>query len=205
MEPVTIVSGQMAPLPRANIDTDAIIPKQFLKRIERSGFGPFLFYDWAFDEEGEPVAGFVTNRPEYAEAVVLVSGPNFGSGSSREHAPWSLQDWGFEAVVAPSFADIFFNNCINIGLLPVILAEDEVAALTSIAEDPANHVTVDVDSQTVVARTGTTTTFEARFDLEPFVKHRLLNGLDRIALTLEHGDHIDRYEDGRLPFKPVLT
>ena len=200
MEPVTIISGQMAPLPRANIDTDAIIPKQFLKRIERSGFGPFLFYDWAFDEEGEPIPGFVTNRPEYADAAALVSGPNFGSGSSREHAPWSLQDWGFAAVVAPSFADIFFNNCVNIGLLPVVLTEEEVAALIVVAENPENTVVIDVAAQTVTAGS-----FRAGFDLDPFVKHRLLNGLDRIALTLEHGDHIDRYEQLRSKFKPALA
>ena len=127
MDPVGLIQGQMAPLPRANVDTDQIIPKQFLKRVERTGFGPFLFYDWAYDTEGELIPDFVTNRPEYANAKVLVTGPNFGSGSSREHAPWALEDWGFEAIIAPSFADIFRNNCHKIGLLPVELTDAEVA------------------------------------------------------------------------------
>ena len=121
MQPVTIISGQMAPLPRANVDTDQIIPKQFLKRVERSGFGPFLFWDWAQDAEGELDPEFILNRPEYSEAAVLVSGPNFGSGSSREHAPWALEDRGFRAIIAPSFADIFRGNSYNVGLLPIVL------------------------------------------------------------------------------------
>ena len=121
MEPVTAFSGQAVPLPRANVDTDQIIPKQFLKRVERSGFGAYLFFDWARDEEGELDPEFVLNRPEYEDAVILVTGPNFGSGSSREHAPWALEDWGFKAVIAPSFADIFSTNCTKIGLLPIVL------------------------------------------------------------------------------------
>ena len=180
----------MAPLPRANVDTDAIIPKQFLKRVERSGFGPFLFYEWAYDDEGEPIADFILNQPAYAAAEVLVSGPNFGSGSSREHAPWSIEDRGFKAIIAPSFADIFYNNCINIGLLPVVLTDDEVATLTEIASDPDNLVTIDLEEQQV-----TTIGFEAHFDIDPFAKHRLRNGLDNIALTLGHADDIDAYEE----------
>ncbi len=199
MDPIRVITGQMAPLPRANVDTDAIIPKQFLKRVERSGFGPFLFYEWAYDEEGELIPDFVLNQPEYEGASVLVSGPNFGSGSSREHAPWSIEDRGFEAVIAPSFADIFYNNCINIGLLPVVLTESEVATLTQIAADPDNLVTIDLAEQTV-----TTIGFEASFEIESFAKHRLLNGLDNIALTLEHGALIDGYEANRAAFKPVL-
>ena len=144
MDPVGLIQGQMAPLPRANVDTDQIIPKQFLKRVERSGFGPFLFYDWAFDTEGEPIPDFVTNRPEYANAKVLVTGPNFGSGSSREHAPWAIEDWGFEAIIAPSFADIFRNNCHKIGLLPIVLSDDQVATLTAMAENPDNEVAIDL-------------------------------------------------------------
>ena len=200
MEPISVITGQMAPMPRANIDTDAIIPKQYLKRVERSGFGPFLFYEWAYDEEGEVIADFVLNQPAYQGASVLVSGPNFGSGSSREHAPWSIEDRGFKAVIAPSFADIFYNNCISIGLLPVALTETEVAALTRIAEDPDNLVTIDLNDQTV-----TTIDFEARFEIDPFVKHRLANGLDNIALTLEYGEAIDTYESTRAPFKPTLA
>ena len=199
MDPIRVITGQMAPLPRANIDTDAIIPKQFLKRVERSGFGPFLFYEWAYDEEGELIPNFILNQPEYEGAGVLVSGPNFGSGSSREHAPWSIEDRGFRAVIAPSFADIFYNNCVNIGLLPVVLTEAEVATLTQMAEDPDNLVTIDLADQTV-----TTIGFEAQFEIDSFAKHRLLNGLDNIALTLEHGAFIDRYEERRAAFKPAL-
>ena len=199
MNPVSTITGQMAPLPRANVDTDQISPKQFLKRVERSGFGPFLFYDWAYDHEGELIPDFVLNRPEYMDAAVLVTGPNFGSGSSREHAPWALEDWGIRAMIAPSFADIFYNNCINIGLLPVVLTEAEVGALTELAEDPANTVTVDLDDQRVIA-----TGFEASFEIDPFAKHRLLNGLDNVALTLQHADEITTFEATRPDFKPAL-
>jgi len=200
MEPVRTIVGRAAPLPRANIDTDQIIPKQFLKRVERSGFGEFLFYDWARDEEGEFDPSFILNRPEYANAVVLVTGPNFGSGSSREHAPWSLQDWGLRAIIAPSFADIFRSNCTKIGLLPVVLDDEEVTVLTRIASDPSNEVTVDLEAQTVMAPG-----FTASFEIDAFTKHCLLNGLDEIALTLEHGDEIAAFELGRPPFKPVTT
>jgi len=199
MEPISVITGQMAPLPRANVDTDAIIPKQFLKRVERSGFGPFLFYEWAYDTEGEPIPDFILNNPDYAAAEVLVTGPNFGSGSSREHAPWSIEDHGFKAIIAPSFADIFYNNCVNIGLLPIVLTDEDLATLTGIAEDPDNLVTIDLDGQTV-----TTIGFAAHFDIDPFVKHRLRNGLDNIALTLEHAEAIGSFETKRLSFKPVL-
>jgi 3-isopropylmalate/(R)-2-methylmalate dehydratase small subunit len=200
MNPVSTITGQMAPLPRANVDTDQIIPKQFLKRVERSGFGPFLFYDWAYDHEGELIPDFVLNRPEYVDATVLVTGPNFGSGSSREHAPWALEDWGITAMIAPSFADIFYNNCINIGLLPVVLTEAEVAALTELAENPTNTVTVDLENQRVMAAG-----FEATFEIDPFAKHRLLNGLDNVALTLQHADEITAFEASRPDFKPALS
>ena len=199
MQPVTIIAGQMAPLPRANVDTDQIIPKQFLKRVERSGFGPFLFWDWAQDAEGELDPAFILNRPEYSEAVVLVSGPNFGSGSSREHAPWALEDRGFRAIIAPSFADIFRGNSYNVGLLPIALGAGEVAKLTVIADNPANHVTIDLPAQTVVSGD-----FEASFDIDPAVKHRLLNGLDHVALTLAHAEEIARFEEDRPAWKPRL-
>ncbi len=200
MEPISTITGQMAPLPRANVDTDAIIPKQYLKRVERSGFGPFLFYEWAYDEEGELIPDFILNQPDYGAAEVLVSGPNFGSGSSREHAPWSIEDRGFKAIIAPSFADIFYNNCINIGLLPVVLTDSEVAALTDIAADPDNLVTIDLNAQTV-----TSIGFEATVDIDAFAKHRLANGLDNIALTLEHGAAIDHYEGKRASHKPAIA
>jgi 3-isopropylmalate/(R)-2-methylmalate dehydratase small subunit len=189
----------MAPLPRANVDTDQIIPKQFLKRVERSGFGPFLFWDWAQDAEGELDPSFILNRSAYADAAVLVSGPNFGSGSSREHAPWALEDRGFQAIIAPSFADIFRANCHNVGLLPVVLTGEEVARLTDLAEDPANEVTIDLADQTVVSGD-----FIASFDIDPSVKHRLLNGLDAIALTLSHIAEIEAFEQARPPWKPSL-
>ncbi len=199
MQPVTVIAGQMAPLPRANVDTDQIIPKQFLKRIERSGFGPFLFWDWAQDAEGELDPEFVINRPEYNDALVLVSGPNFGSGSSREHAPWALEDRGFRAIIAPSFADIFRGNCYNVGLLPIVLTDDEVARLTDLAENPSNEVTIDLAAQTV-----TSGDLHAVFDIDPGAKHRLLNGLDPIALTLAYAEEIETFERSRPTWKPSL-
>jgi len=200
MEPVGTISGRAAPLPRANVDTDQIIPKQFLKRVERSGFGEYLFYDWAADHEGEPDPEFVLNKTAYRDAVVLVSGPNFGSGSSREHAPWSLQDWGFDAIIAPSFADIFYTNCTKIGLLPIVLTEDEVASLTTIASDPTNEMTINLEQQTVEAHG-----FVARFEIDGFTKHCLMNGLDSIDLTLAHTDEIFRFEAERATHKPVVS
>jgi len=200
MKKVKTIAGKMAPLPRNNVDTDQIMPKQHLKRVERTGFGPFLFHDWAYDHEDEPIPDFILNHPEYQDSKVLVSGHNFGSGSSREHAPWGLEDWGFEAIVAPSFADIFYNNCVNIGLLPVVLSEAEVTELTELAHDPGNHVVVDLDKQTV-----TCGDFQATFEIDPHAKHRLANGLDNIGLTLQHADAIDRFETARPGFKPSLA
>ena len=197
MEPMTTITGKAMPLPLANVDTDQIMPKQFLKRVERSGFGEYLFYDWARDEEGELDPNFVLNDPAYAGSAVLVAGPNFGSGSSREHAPWALEDWGFRAIVAPSFADIFYNNCTKIGLLPVVLTDDEVAALTEIASDPTNEITVDLATQTVTADG-----FSATFPIDAFTKHCLLEGLDQIALTMQHDGDIATFEDVRPTFKP---
>jgi 3-isopropylmalate/(R)-2-methylmalate dehydratase small subunit len=199
MEPVSVITGGMAPLPRPNVDTDQIIPKQFLKRIERSGFGPYLFHDWAHDSEGEKDPHFELNHPQRQNAVVLVTGPNFGSGSSREHAVWAIEDRGFRAVIAPSFADIFRTNCTKIGLLPIVLRAEEVDRLMELAEDPSNEVTIDLDAQTVDADG-----FHATFDIDPFVKHCLANGLDEVALTLEHDHHIARYEAGRPSHRPSL-
>jgi 3-isopropylmalate/(R)-2-methylmalate dehydratase small subunit len=200
MQPITTIAGSAVPLPRANVDTDQIIPKQFLKRVERSGFGEYLFYDWARDAEGELDPEFVLNDPAYRSATILVTGPNFGSGSSREHAPWSLEDWGFRAVIAPSFADIFANNCTKIGLLPIVLTDDEVAALIAVARDPEAQVTIDLPSQTVTA-----SGFSASFDIDPFTKHCLVNGLDHIALTMRHEEDIDRFEAVREDYKPVTA
>lgn len=199
MKPISVITGQMAPLPRANVDTDQIIPAQFLKRVERSGFGPFLFWEWVHDTEGELDPDFVINRPEYADAVVLVSGPNFGSGSSREHAPWAIEDRGFRAIIAPSFADIFRGNCHNVGLLPIVLSDDEVARLTELAEDPSNAVTINLAAQSVTSGDVHTT-----FEIDPGIKARLLSGIDPIALTLEHVDQIEAFEQSRPAWKPSL-
>jgi len=200
MNPVHVVEGTLAPLPRSNVDTDQIMPKQFLKRVERTGYGEFLFYDWARTLDGSLDLAFVLNKPEYLHARVLVSGPNFGSGSSREHAPWGIQDWGFGAVIAPSFADIFYNNCTKIGLLPVPLSDKEVQWLIELGtEDPAAVLTIDLPEQTVSAEG-----FDSTFEIDPFVKHRLLNGLDDIALTMNHEPDITKFEASRPVYRPVL-
>ena len=201
MRRVGAISGTMAPLPRNNVDTDQIMPKQFLKRVERSGYGQFLFYDWARTAERDLDPDFVLNRPEYRDAKVLVSGPNFGSGSSREHAPWGIQDRGFEAVIAPSFADIFYNNCTKIGLLPVVLPASEVGRLIELATaDPGTVVTIDLADQTVDADS-----LRASFDIDPFTKHRLLEGLDEIGLTIRHVDAIKAFESARPVHLPRLA
>ena len=201
MKTVDIVSGTMVPLPRAQIDTDQIIPKQFLKRIERTGYGEFLFYDWAQNTEGEKDPYFVLNRPEYQTATVLVAGPDFGTGSSREHAPWALADWGFEVIIASSFGDIFRSNCQKIGLLVVELPELSVTALLTLAGDnPGAVVTVELGLQKVTA-TGVDETFE----IDPFNKHMLMNGLDEIGVTLQQERAISEFETTRPGFKPNLS
>jgi 3-isopropylmalate/(R)-2-methylmalate dehydratase small subunit len=198
MKAVSTIRGKMAPLKRAHVDTDQIIPKQFLKRIERTGYGPFLFFDWRFDQKDNLVEDFVLNKAQYAGSSVLVAGPNFGIGSSREHAAWSLEDWGFEAVIAPSFGDIFYNNSINIGLLPVVLTLHEVTALQEIADEVPNEIVIDLDAQSVTSKG-----FSAAFAIDGHVKHRLLEGLDNIGETLVHLDAIDRFEAGRRSFLPT--
>lgn len=184
-------TGLVAPMDRANVDTDQIMPKQFLKRIERTGFGQFLFYDWRFLPDGSPNPEFELNQPQYQGATILVAGKNFGCGSSREHAPWGLADYGFKVIIAPSFADIFYNNCFKNFMLPVILPEAQVAELMNRAQTiPGYKLTVDLPSQTIRDDAG----FTAAFDLDPFRKHCLLNGLDDIGLTLQHLEAIEAYE-----------
>lgn len=192
MKPVSVVSGRMVPLPQADVDTDQIIPKQFLTRTERTGYGEFLFYDWATTDEGKPSSDFFTHDPKRAGAKVLVAGRNFGCGSSREHAVWAIHDWGFEAVIAPSFGDIFRNNAVNVGLLTVELPDDVVTMLSDLAQRPDAVITIDLRRQ--VIETGDQI---VEFDIDPEVKHRLLSGLDPIGLTLEHDAEITDFESSR--------
>lgn len=202
MEPFVRLTGLVAPLPLADVDTDQIVPKQFLKRIGRTGFGEVLFFDWRYLPNGQPNPGFVLNAPRYHGATILVTGPNFGCGSSREHAPWALRDYGFRAVVAPSFADIFRNNCLRNGLLPVALSEDVVHTILRRAQDnEAYRLTVDLEKQQVWDDLG----LRAGFDIEPFWKNCLLQGLDEIALTLRHEDAIAAYEARRPAWLPKVT
>ena len=194
MQPFERHSGRVAALPRANVDTDQIIPKQFLKRIERTGFGPSLFYDWRYLADGSPDPAFELNHPSAAGATVLVTGANFGCGSSREHAPWALADYGFRVIVAPSYADIFYGNCCQNGLLPVVLQEGEVAELIRRAQGPgAYEVTVDLVSCRVGDRAG----FDAGFTIEPYRREMLLRGLDEIGRTLEQESRIAAFERRR--------
>jgi len=196
MQPFTRHTGRVAALPRANVDTDQIIPKQFLKRIERTGFGPALFFDWRYLPDGSPNPAFELNRPEAQGASVLVTGPNFGCGSSREHAPWALAEYGFRAIVAPSFADIFYGNCCQNGLLPVVLGEDEVEALRKRAAAAAGgyRVTIDLERQLVSDDAG----FSARFEIDPYRRQMLLQGLDEIGLTLRQERLIQAFEQRRM-------
>jgi 3-isopropylmalate/(R)-2-methylmalate dehydratase small subunit len=195
MEPVKRVTGRMAPLDLADVDTDQIIPKQFLKRIERTGYGPFLFHDWR--RRGD----FVLDRPEYAGAAVLVAGANFGCGSSREHAPWALRDFGFKAIVAPSFADIFRANCYKTGLLAVTLPESQVRHLIDlVTEDPTVEVVVDLEAQQVRGDG-----FAYRFEIDPFARGCLLQGLDEISLVERHDSDISAYEKTRAEWLPSVS
>jgi len=187
-------SGIVAPLNRANIDTDQIIPKQFLTRIERSGFGQFLFFDWRYTPEGAPRADFVLNLPRYQNASILIAGRNFGCGSSREHAPWALEDYGFRVVIAPSFADIFYNNCFKVGILPVILSEETIESFVRRTE-ATDGFTLDVnlENQTVSDASGAIETFE----VDSFRKQCLIEGLDDIGLSLRYRQTISEFEKSR--------
>ncbi|MEL7214689.1 MAG: 3-isopropylmalate dehydratase small subunit [Pseudomonadota bacterium] len=191
MDKFTKLTGVAAPMPLVNIDTDMIIPKQFLKTIKRSGLGVNLFDEMRYDREGNEIADFVLNQPAYRSAQILVAGDNFGCGSSREHAPWALADFGIRCVISTSFADIFFNNCFKNGILPIVLPQEDVDKLMDDAARGANAVvTVDLESQTITGPDGG----EIAFDVEPFRKHCLLNGLDDIGLTLEKASAIDAFE-----------
>lgn len=211
MDKFTIHKGLVAPMDRDNVDTDAIIPKQFLKSIKRSGFGPNLFDEWRYLDPGEPGQDpasrrpnpdFVLNQPRYQGASVLIARSNFGCGSSREHAPWALEQYGFRALIAPSFADIFFNNCFKNGVLPIVLPESQVAKLfDEVAAFPGYQLTVDLPRQVVVKPDGT----ELPFDVQPFRKFCLLNGFDDIGLTLRHAEKIKAFEAERLATKPWLN
>ena len=194
MNPFRIHTGLVAVLDRPNVDTDQIIPKQFLKRVERTGFGEFLFFDWRFLPDGQPDPSFPLNEPRSRGASILLAGKNFGCGSSREHAPWALADYGFRAIIAPSFADIFANNCMKNGLLPVVLTDGEVAELMRRGTEIANYnVTVDLNSKSVSDKRGFLTTFE----ISDFQRYCLLEGLDDIGLTLRNESDITAYERER--------
>jgi 3-isopropylmalate/(R)-2-methylmalate dehydratase small subunit len=195
MQPINVLRSVAAPLDISNIDTDQIIPKQFLKRIERTGYGDFLFYDWRRVQDGpktgEPNLEFPLNDPAYAGAKILLAGKNFGCGSSREHAAWALTDFGFLAVIAPSFADIFFSNAGKNGMILVRLSEEDVNKLTHRSQtDPKHTITINLEAQTVTDNDG----FSATFEIDPFRKYCLLNGLDDIGLTLRHEAELDSYE-----------
>jgi 3-isopropylmalate/(R)-2-methylmalate dehydratase small subunit len=208
MKAFTQLTALVAPLDRANIDTDAIIPKQFLKSIRRTGFGPFLFDEWRYLDRGEPEmdcthrplnADFVLNQPQYQGAKILLTRENFGCGSSREHAPWALDDYGFRVVIAPSFADIFFNNCFKNGILPIVLASDLVDLLFNEIKD-GYTLNIDLQTQTITTPSGQT----IPFSIDENRRYRLLNGLDDIALSLQHGDKIKAYEHERSKRAPWL-
>ncbi len=191
MQPYTRVTGIVAPMDRANVDTDQIIPAVHLKRIERTGFGQFLFEAWRLLPDGSPNPDFVLNQPAYREATILVAGQNFGSGSSREHAPWALEDYGFRTVIAPSFADIFRNNCYQNGMLPVILPQEAVDHIMEKAKtDPGYQVTVDLERCTVTG----SDEYVVEFQMDAFRRDCLLRGLDDVGLTMEHEDMITAYE-----------
>ena len=211
MDKFTVHQGLVAPMDRENVDTDAIIPKQFLKSIRKTGFGPNLFDEWRYLDKGEPGEDtskrkpnpdFVLNQPRYAGASILLARKNFGCGSSREHAPWAIEQYGFRALIAPSYADIFFNNCFKNGILPIVLPEAQVAQLfDEVAAFPGYQLTIDLERQMIVKAQGE----EIPFEVQAFRKYCLLNGLDDIGLTLKHKDKIAAFEAERLAKKPWLA
>lgn len=200
MRAFTQHTGLVAPLDRANVDTDQIIPKQFLKTVEREGLAKGLFYDFRFDADGNEISDFVLNKPEYKSASVLIAGDNFGCGSSREHAPWALMDFGIMCVISTSFADIFNNNCFNNGLLPVVVSPEDLALLMDEAKGGNHMVSVDLEAQTVISPSGKT----IGFDIDPVRKEKMLKGLDAIGETMMHGGDIDLFESKRAISQPWL-
>ena len=202
MQPFKEHTGVVAVLDRVNIDTDQIIPKQFLKRVERTGFGQFLFFDWRFQESGQQNPDFELNQPGLENASILVAGRNFGCGSSREHAAWALQDYGFRVLIAPTFADIFYNNCAKNGILLVTAPDETVSELVARARTKLDYqVTADLERNLVTDGAG----LEFRFEMDSFRRHSLLNGLDDIDLTLEHAEEIRRYEEANLPWERIAA
>lgn len=194
MKPFTTLTGIVAPLEALNVDTDQIIPKQFLKRIERTGYEDFLFFDWRFTADGSPDPDFEMNAPRYQGASILLTKDNFGCGSSREHAPWALENYGFRCILAPSYADIFFNNCFNNGMLPIVLPADVIEQLfQEVRNQEGYSLTVDLPAQTITKPDRST----IAFDVDPFKKECLLNGWDQIGLTLRHEDKISAFENAR--------
>jgi 3-isopropylmalate/(R)-2-methylmalate dehydratase small subunit len=198
MEKFETLTGIAAPLNRSNVDTDQIIPKQFLKRIERTGFGKFLFYDWKYTDDGKTLnPDFELNSPQYARAAILIAGKNFGCGSSREHAPWALLDYGFRVIIAPSYADIFFNNCFQNGILPIIASEETVNDLIVKAKTPGYKLTINLVDQTISDNSG----MSIHFDVDSFRRNSLLKGLDEIGLSLQYASEIEKFEARRPPWK----
>jgi len=201
MQPLRVHTGLTVPLARPNVDTDQIIPKQFLKRIERSGYGKFLFYDWRYLPDEKPTPSFILNEPRYAGATVLLAGRNFGCGSSREHAVWALADYGFRVIVAPSFADIFANNCMKNGVATIVLSEAQVAELMRRAQEVSNYqITLDLEKKVVKDATG----FSAPVEMDEFRRNCLIHGLDDIELTLQHEAEITRFEGNRKGWMSVV-
>ncbi len=199
MDKFDTLTGIAAPMPMVNIDTDMIIPKQFLKTIKRSGLGVNLFDEMRYDREGNEIADFVLNQPQYREAEILVAGDNFGCGSSREHAPWAIKDFGIRCVIAPSYADIFYNNCFKNGILPIVLPQEQVDLLMKDAEKGSNaRMTIDLEAQTVTSSDGDVFSFE----VDSFKKHCLMNGLDDIGLTMEKAASIDSFEKQAAEARP---
>jgi len=196
MEPINIVNSVITPLDRKNVDTDQIISKEFLKRIERTGFGQFLFYHWRFDAQGNEIPDFVLNKPEFKNSKILVAQDNFGCGSSREHAPWAILDYGFNVVIAPSFADIFHNNCFKNGILPIKLTEAECDEILAKGLDKPYTMEVNLEAQTVTGEDGNV----YKFNIDSYYKETLLNGWDEIALTIKYEEQIAAYEAKRIAF-----
>jgi 3-isopropylmalate/(R)-2-methylmalate dehydratase small subunit len=206
MQPVTVITGRACPIDANDVDTDQIIPKQYLKRVERTGFGPFAFAEWRYEPDGTPKPDFAMNQPQHQGAPIMLAGRNFGCGSSREHAPWALEDAGFRGIIAPSFADIFRNNCAKVGVVAVVLEEPVVRQLFDlVAADPAVEVTIDLEALRVTAdAVGDLPGVDVTFEFDAHARHMLLNGLDDIGLTLQDEADITAYETRREAWRPLV-